>query len=1703
MAADRIASRYETLEKLGSDLVSEEFRAHDHRDNRTVAIKLLNAETCRRSSENLFRFRRVIRELAGLKHPNLPEILDHGEWDRRDFVVTEWDDGRQFLRNQIANLPFEEALRIMQAVCHGIETAHQKGILHGLLNPDSVLIDRTDADRFAILREFGTGLLIDLTNIRDKRDVRRVFGYLAPEQSGILRRPADERSDLYSMGILFYELLAGSPPYLSEEVNVLISEHISRTPASLRERHSKIPETLEKIVFKLIAKDPDDRYQTIAGVLADLEIFASLHKEGRGETLFEIGLNDRLRKPSFATRLVGREAELNHLRETVKGANEGRGSIVFIHGEPGIGKTRLINELRVDVHRSAGLFIGGKCSQYDAGTPFKVLSMAIESYVDRVRRLSPAEQTTHVERIRESIGELGGEIVKLTPKIRELIGEPPPLTRLEPNQEQMRFLVTTVNFLAGIGKPQQSLVIFLDDLQWSDEGSCELLERLAAKFKKRGVTLIICYRDNEVDASHPLVRLQGSLQQNGIEFGDIPVKPFESEQTCEIVSRVLLEPRDRVGALAEYLRGRTQGNPFFILELLRTMVEEGVVRYEGGHCIFDHEKLEKVNLPDNIVEAVLRRIRDLSEADLQVLSLAAVIGKEVKPELLSILTNRQTEDLVSSIDRAVEQQILARDADEDQSVSFIHDRVREAFYSRVKDVGELHRQIAEALESRHRDDPGPVVYDLAYHFARGNVSEKALSYSLKAAALAARSSAHDIAIDLYEKARKILESEGNRADPRYMDLLEQLGESYRVSGHFDEAIKTLRRCEHLVRRHAPDPLRIARVLAKIGDAYFEKGEMEKSAAVLEQALKGLGISLPRSKAGLMFATLGQFARQLYHMVRPKRLFRHFPDATVRDDIVSRMLSRLVYVYYFSDLDRSFYAFLRCLNQCENRAPSRMLASHYALGGPTWVAVPWFWKANQDVSHCLELARLLKDGVQEARAYVYFSFNGLLNTIPRHREALDYSYKAMRMLTRLGEYYDLGVAYVFREMCNCKVTPCDQSIRENNEFFAITRDAGLQQQISWCLQYNAYHHAIKGDFTDEHRQKCLEANRLSRQVKDLPTIPLTLAFLAFGHLRMKRYAEAIECARQVEELIPTHQLKAAWIMDLWPICGQVYLDAITHMPGLSDGRKSEFLDKAYYFCKEGMRRARKYGYIYGWICRNYGTYWRLRGKPGKARRYWERGIRFLRPDAANFELASVLREAAFWMLKDDPADRQAQEYLMEARELFTKHDCLKDAAEVAAMLHGSSPRAVRRTREALTFKRHLESLLSVTQAIGSVFELEDLLDQIVNYAMEVTGAERGCILLNSEKTRHLELRVGRGWSVEVSQKPFSYESYGISLALIEAVRQRAEARNASAKDEGEIGAELGLYGVRQAMGVPLRTKEKDLGILYLDNHLADGVFGSEELELMKSFAVQATVSIENTQLVQSLLEQDRLKQEMRLGREIQQGFLPKQAPKIPGLRVSAVMDPAREIGGDYYDFILRPAVDGVSPLAIVIGDVTGKGLGAGLNMAMVKTTLLTLSEEPIGLKEILAKANRILHGQMSFGTFISLLYLQWNPSTRTLEYSGAGHCEILIFRKAAGRVEIVRSGGAVLGIVPEIEEKLAQTRLEVASGDKIVLFTDGVVEALNSAEEEFGLARLCASLERAGGLPPDQIVDVIRRDVKEFIESSPQYDDITLIAMELE
>ncbi|MBV9463329.1 MAG: AAA family ATPase, partial [Verrucomicrobiae bacterium] len=953
MIGEIVSNQYRLLEVASEDLVSTEYRAHDQREGRDVTLKLLHEQVCSRSTEGLYRYRRLIRDLEGLKHPSICPVYAHGEWNKRDYVVLAPPHGDALGKIDVREIDVSLAVHAILSAARGLEAAHRLGILHGSLNPESMLLHK-NGDTAAELRNFGAGLLLDLTRVRGKDDVRRVFGYLAPEQSGILRKPTDGRSDIYSLGILFYQLLTGVPPYQSDDAHNLISEHISREPARPRERNPRIPDVLERIVLKLIAKDPDDRYQTLPGFIADLEQFEELARTG-GSLDFEIGRNDRLRELNFATRMIGREAELGLLRKGVAAAKEGRGTLLFIRGEPGIGKTRLINELRVDVHQAGGLFVGGKCHQYESGTPFRALSGALEAYVERLRRLSPTQRSARVEELKNGVGDLGGEVLKLTPRLSELIGTPPPLPELEPEKERVRFLITAANFLAELGSRELPVVVFLEDLQWSDEGTIELLERLARKIEDKPLLVLASYRSNEVGPEHSLSRLKATLAADAVPFEDVEVKAFGLAETEQMIGRILLEKPERIRSLAQFLHARSRGNPFFIVELLRTVIDGGAVRYEDGRVEYDPARLEQVDLPENIVEAVLRRIEDVPAEDMQILSFAAVMGKHVDLGLLGQLSGRPLEEILGSVENGIRHQILTRDPVADGTVLFVHDRVREAFYRRVndRDAALLHLKIAETLEAAPAADAS--VYDLAYHFSRAGVTDKALRYSLLAAQTAAQASANALAIELYEQSRKLLEAAGHpESKPEYALVLEQMGELRRILGQYDAALEALQACVPLL--PPGDTLRLAQVLSRMADSHFEKGEPERTIELIERALRSLGVRLPRSKFGIYAGILRQLAIHFAHMTRPAWYNRRLPAFDATDEIKVRLTSRLFYVHIFFNPEYAFFLHLLNVNFCENLAPSKLLASQYAASGPVWLSLPWYWKTMRDLNLGLNLAR---------------------------------------------------------------------------------------------------------------------------------------------------------------------------------------------------------------------------------------------------------------------------------------------------------------------------------------------------------------------------------------------------------------------------------------------------------------------------------------------------------------------------------------------------------------------------------------------------------------------------------------------------------------------------------------------------------------------------------------------------------------------------
>ena len=1709
MLGHTVANRYKITEEAGQDSLTIHYKALDSSENKPVFITILKEKAKQRPLETLLRFKRQIEQVSKLNHPSLLKIYSQGEFEGQDYIVKEFFDSKPLATYLGQPLQIDTAVEIILQISSALDLAHQNNILHQALQPQQILISQDL--RTARLTNFGCNLLTDISRITETQEIISTFGYLSPESSGILRKPIDARSDIYSLGILFYQLITGRLPYTAQDVSTLIHQHIAQIPEAPSKYNTQIPPVIDNITLRLIAKDPQDRYQSLTGLIADLKEYQKQRATGKALIDFEIARFDKLRQLSFSTRLIGRDKEMEQLKNLLNQTKQSKGGLCFVFGEPGIGKSRLVDELRVQVHSLNGLFCGGKCYQYEFRTPYKVFSEAIDAYIEKVRRLSQKEQEIHIKRIKETLGELGGEVVKIAPTIIDIIGHPPKLVELEPEKEKIRFLITVTNFLTSLSTHDTPLLVFLDDLQWVDDGSLEILARVAEKLPNTSTLLIVSYRDNEVDQNHPLAQLIRKLTEQNILLLNIPVKSFSLSETARMICQILLEKEERVLPLANELQERAKGNPFFTLELLHSLVDSEVVFLKEDHYTYDLEKLKTVSLPTSIVDAVLKRMNDLEEEDLEIISYASIMGKEIEFKLLTELARKPADKIVISLEDGIRNQLLFRDLTGQENIFFMHDRIREAFYKRVPDEERipLHKHIAEVLEEQNKDNPDTVLYDLAHHFIQGKVEDKALQYSIPAAHKARSSYAHTLAIDLYNNAKEILEKRNKQQSNEYIETLDSLGESYRMAGRFDESLKVLKTCESLVPAH--NKVRKAQVLTKIGYTYLDKGEMDESTKILEQALRILEVRVPRSQLGVIMGIGFEFNRQMLHTLFPRFFVSSKYKASIRDLIIVRLFNRLANIYYFSDMNKVFYLFLRSLNFSEKLGPCPELAFSYVNGGPAWAALFWFSRSFRDMDKGIKMAREIGDKIMEGMGY---SFHVLVSNLAnKPKQGLEYANKAITLLKGLGAYWELGIAYAMRNHNNWIAGRIKEAISENKEGAEVAKEANALQPFGWGLMDGGHIQSFIGGADETVIRDIQEGHRLMVETRDRPNAVWSLCQLAFAYLRRGEYSQATQTIEEAARLFPTHYNLCNWILDVFPTGAQIYLDVIVNTADLSKRKKKECFMRAFWFCKQSFIWSKKIRYLFAWSLQVNGTYLWLTGKKKKAVRTWENGLKFLRenknnPGGDKYRIAYILLEEAKFLLQDNPKDKKAYSNLIEARDLFTEMGCKLDLETTNKLLESLSPEGlVVDSRQVLTQKRHLDSLLSVTQAIGSIFVLQELLERIVEYALKVTGAERGFLLLyDDEKDKQLKLKVCRGLEKELTSLSFSYENYKISLELINEVGKNKEAMivEPHASQDSKIVVELKSHQVKQVIAVPLKTQARDLGVIYMDNRMAGGMFGIDELSLMKSFAVQASVSIENAYLVANLVEQERLKQEMELGRDIQMNLLPTTSPDIPGLKISGLMIPAKEIGGDYYDYmptVHEEAGEKAQRLGVIIGDVSGKGVAAGLIMATAKATLKGLSQQDLNPKQILSQANSVLFEYTKGQKFMTMLYFQFREKDKTLSYSSAGHEHILIYHSDTNQVESIMSGGFMLGMIPDVSQFLENRGVQLKANDKIVLYTDGVTEARNPQEDLFGLPRIIDIVSKHGSKSANELLAVIKDEVYSFIGTREQYDDITLVVME--
>ena len=530
-------------------------------------------------------------------------------------------------RDREQPLDLARLLRLAINLATALGHAHQRGLIHKDVKPENVLVD--DAGHVWLT---GFGIASRLPRERQApappEIIAGTLAYMSPEQTGRMNRSMDTRSDLYSLGVTLYQMLTGVLPFAAADPLEWVHCHIARQPVAPADRRA-VPEPLSAIIMRLLAKNAEERYQTAAGLEADLRrCLSEWQSHGRIDP-FPLGTDDSSDRLLIPEKLYGREREVDALLAAFdRVVAQGTAELVLVSGYSGVGKSSVVNELHKVLVPPRGLFAAGKFDQYKRDVPYATLAQAFQMLVRQILVKSEAEVDHWRHALLEALGPNGQLMVNLIPEVEFVIGKQPPVAELPPQEARGRFQLVFRRFLGAFARPEHPLALFLDDLQWLDTATLELLERLITDPDVRHVLLIGAYRDNEVSSSHPLMRTLAAIRDAGARAQEIVLAPLGLDDVERLVADALHCGPNSAGPLALLVHEKTGGNPFFAIQFLTALAEEGLLRFDRGAAAWtwDLDRIRAKGYSDNVVDLMLGKLRRLPHHTQTALQQLACLG---------------------------------------------------------------------------------------------------------------------------------------------------------------------------------------------------------------------------------------------------------------------------------------------------------------------------------------------------------------------------------------------------------------------------------------------------------------------------------------------------------------------------------------------------------------------------------------------------------------------------------------------------------------------------------------------------------------------------------------------------------------------------------------------------------------------------------------------------------------------------------------------------------------------------------------------------------------------------------------------------------------------------------------------------------------------------------------------------------------------
>ncbi len=878
---------------------------------------------------------------------------------------------------------------------------------------------------------------------------------MSPEQCGVLKRPIDERSDLYSAGVIFYRLLTGALPFTGDSFFSLTHRQMIGAPHPPGSLNPDIPRIVDRIAIKLLEREPGDRYQSASGLIQDLDSFLS------GSLDFEPGAIDRPPRPVFRSVLVGRNNELEQLRRQYDKTMSGKGGIALITGAAGTGKSRLVEELKESILGRGGVFIGGKCRRDEMNHPYRPFREMLGAYVKDLEGGDHHRRTLVEESLRKEFAPLGKLLTDLSPELSVILGDCPPPDDLLPESGMTRFHMVLGRFFPHLAAIEGGLTIFIDDLQWADADSRHLIEEMLPGLLRSRVLFLCTHRDDDTSETPDFIT---RLRSNP-SCSTIILDSLDEVTTGKLIEGILTGPVDSGSAIPEIVFRKARGNPLLSIAIIKHLVENGSMTVEKGSWRLSSTDVSP-ELPHSIVDIIMERTRELSGMEREIIACAAVIGREFSFDLLYRLSDLSREEIVGIVDRARALHIFDDASGAGETIAFAHDRIMESFAEVIgpENRKKLHHKIACALESQGNFESGGRLFDIAHHFIEAGDRKKSIEYVFPAARKAMETHAYGEALRYLKKTVEMLIDTGEEKSNLYLDCAMELGEIYATTGEYDRAIETLREILPRIKGRSSE----SQAYLIICNAYYRKGDWHKCEEYAAAGLALLGDNLPRTPFVVSVATVLEMLIHLLHRAFPGIFVRKKPARkNDRYRHIIRFYEPLSMSYALNSPLKLVRATLRALNMAERRiGPSPELAMSLYAFGSICMVIPRFGLAKKYLEKALAMNTALR--YEWGRAKTLELMGYLLEWQGDYSGAADYFSKSAEAFTLLGDAKELAMAINGLQHCRYYAGDYKAALETNDRYYELADRLADSYSLSAAEIYYSQYYRETGDLDAAQR-----------------------------------------------------------------------------------------------------------------------------------------------------------------------------------------------------------------------------------------------------------------------------------------------------------------------------------------------------------------------------------------------------------------------------------------------------------------------------------------------------------------------------------------------------------------------------------------------------------------------------------------------------------